>query len=258
MRSDPGVGILKAGWHCGGNPSSSGSAASLGVTLAPTQNVKGAGVTFSVTANGTPPLDGTYTWEIVATQGGDDASIAQIVTGPSCDNQGSCTASIKGVKGGKATLRVHFICKTTGAAVTADSRIVIIKVDSIETLIPHLKNVTSCAGVADLPDDTFTSSSDSNDMTTNAPLALPRKVATLKLECKTTPVNTDPDVAAVLAWKIKRNASDAESGAAPALTPTGAKATLSTDAQGSFSAYSLCRFERQRRSGHRRNETRAQ
>jgi hypothetical protein len=28
IRSDPGVGVLKAGWHCGGNPSASGDTCS--------------------------------------------------------------------------------------------------------------------------------------------------------------------------------------------------------------------------------------
>ena len=28
IASDPGVGVLKAGWHCGGNPNTTGSAAS--------------------------------------------------------------------------------------------------------------------------------------------------------------------------------------------------------------------------------------
>src|SRR5947207_7065862 len=33
IASNPGVGVLKAGWHCGGNPNSSGSSGSLGVKL---------------------------------------------------------------------------------------------------------------------------------------------------------------------------------------------------------------------------------
>src|SRR5262249_46158979 len=37
IASNPGVGVLKAGWHCGGNPNSSGSSASLSVKIDPTK-----------------------------------------------------------------------------------------------------------------------------------------------------------------------------------------------------------------------------
>jgi hypothetical protein len=36
IRSDPGVGIIKAGWHCGGNPTASGTSANCGSNNAPT------------------------------------------------------------------------------------------------------------------------------------------------------------------------------------------------------------------------------
>jgi hypothetical protein len=125
IRSNPGVGVLKAGWHCGGDPSSAGSSASLSVSINPTDITKVVEKEFTVTANGSPPLDGSYTWEIIATQSGDDPAVATLVQSPSCNNQASCTAVVKGVKIGKATLRVHFICSTTGREVTADSRITI-------------------------------------------------------------------------------------------------------------------------------------
>lgn len=125
IRSSPGVGVLKAGWHCGGDPNSTGSSAPLSVIMNPTSKTEIIDKEFSVVANGTPPLDGSYTWEIIATQPGDDATVATLVQAPSCSNQASCTAVVKGVKVGKATLRVHFICSTTGAEVTADSAITI-------------------------------------------------------------------------------------------------------------------------------------
>lgn len=131
IRSSPGVGVLKAGWHCGGDPNSTGSAGSLSVTINPTNNEKSIDKEFSVTANGTPALDGSYSWEIIATQQGDDPSIATLVQSPSCNNQPSCTAVVKGVKVGKATLRVHFICSTTGLEATADSTITIATPDVV-------------------------------------------------------------------------------------------------------------------------------
>jgi hypothetical protein len=125
IRSSPGVGVIKAGWHCGGDPNSSGSSASLSVSVSPTNNEKSIGKEFTVTAYGSPPLDGSYWWEVIATQPGDDASVATLVQSPSCSNQGTCAATVRGVKVGKATLRVHFVCNTTGQEVTADSRITI-------------------------------------------------------------------------------------------------------------------------------------
>ena len=233
IASDPGVGVLKAGWHCGGDPNSSGSAGSLGVTISPTKIVKGVGTEFNVVASGTPPLDGTYTWELVATQAGDEPDVATLVQSPTCDSMATCTADVKGVKGGKVTLRVHFKCKTNGSEVTADTRITIVQVTSIKVTVPHIVNCSMCAGVAALPDDTFTTINRSTDVTVDT-LALPRKSESGNLVCNTTPVNTDPDVLSILKWQIKRNPG---SGSVPVLTPSGANATLGFDDQGSFNTF---------------------
>lgn len=129
IASNPGVGVLKAGWHCGGDPNSSGSSASLGVSIAPTKVTKGKDDQFTLTASGAPSQDGTYTWELLALQQGDDVSAAQLVASPSCDDQPTCTASLMGIKGGSLTLRVHFKCKTTSKEVTADARITVVTVE---------------------------------------------------------------------------------------------------------------------------------
>lgn len=114
IKSNPGVGVLKAGWHCGGNPNSSGSAASLSLGASPGSLTGSPNDNFSVTANGTPPLDGVYSWEVISTQAGDDPSIVQLTSAPSCADQSSCIAQLTASKVGQATLRVHFICSTTG------------------------------------------------------------------------------------------------------------------------------------------------
>ena len=62
IKSDPGVGILKAGWHCGGSPNSTGPVAPLHITVSPTTVVKAVDEEFTITASGTPPQDGTYVW----------------------------------------------------------------------------------------------------------------------------------------------------------------------------------------------------
>jgi len=120
IKSDPGVGILKAGWHCGGNPGSTGSAASLAVTLAAAANKVAVGATVNVIAKGTPPLDGKYVaWEVFDDPADpkDDAATASFQTQPECPGQQSCTATLKGNKCGTATLRVGFLCTTTGQSV---------------------------------------------------------------------------------------------------------------------------------------------
>jgi glucodextranase-like protein len=128
IRSDAGVGVLKAGWNCGGNPNSSGSTGGLTVSISPQKDLKAPNKQFTATANGAPAQDGTYRWELISTQTEDDPSIAQLLSAPSCDDQSTCTATFVGLKGGKVTLRVHHICKITGAEVTADERITVLTV----------------------------------------------------------------------------------------------------------------------------------
>lgn len=134
IASNPGVGVLKAGWHCGGDPNSSGSSASLSVKLDQTKVVKKVGDQFNITASGSPPQDGTYTWEIISTQQGDDSSMATLTASPSCDGQPTCVATVQIAKAGTATLRVHFKCKTTGKEVTADARLTAIEIKQSDDL----------------------------------------------------------------------------------------------------------------------------
>ncbi len=122
IASDPGVGVLKAGWHCGGDPNSSGSAASLAVTLSASVSQAAAGDTVTMTAAGTPPLDGEYiNWEVIddPADPNDDPTVATFVTTPNCPSQATCAATLKGVKIGIASVRVTFRCTTTGNTVVS-------------------------------------------------------------------------------------------------------------------------------------------
>ena len=158
IRSNPGVGVLKAGWHCGGNPNTSGSAASLSLSASPTTLSGNPDDTFSVTANGSPPLDGEYRWEIVATQTGDDTGIVQLTSAPTCPNQPNCVAQLKAIKGGKATLRVHFRCTTTGKEATpVDIRIEILGFKGVLTARDNFSGrSTTRFGIAEIIDLSFT------------------------------------------------------------------------------------------------------
>ncbi len=123
IASDPGVGVLKAGWHCGGNPNSNGSSGSLAVTLSSRAGPSVAGSIVELTANGTPPLDGVYQmWQTIddPADPNDDPSVGQFVTTPSCPNQPTCVAQLKGVKFGRVTVRVSFVCTTTGVTVNSN------------------------------------------------------------------------------------------------------------------------------------------
>ena len=121
IRSDPGVGVLKAGWHCGGDPNSTGSAASLSVSTTPTDVTVAVGEQFDVTANGAPPLDGSYQWT--------PASNTTSVSAPACAGQGSCVGTFKGATPGKNTLKVCFICSTTGATKCQDVNVTVVKIE---------------------------------------------------------------------------------------------------------------------------------
>ncbi|HWF08832.1 MAG TPA: choice-of-anchor X domain-containing protein [Bryobacteraceae bacterium] len=143
IASDPGVGVLKAGWHCGGDPNTAGSAGSLGLTASPSPLQGKINDNFQVTANGTPPLDGSYSWELVATQPDDDVTIVNLTSAPTCANQPACVAQLTAVKAGAATLRVHFRCNTTGLEATpVDIRITILKVTLTITGVPDANKVS--------------------------------------------------------------------------------------------------------------------
>jgi hypothetical protein len=110
VRSDPGVGIIKGGWHCGGNPAASGNASCVKVSV---QGPKYGqiGEPVSVTASGTPAAGGVYfDWEVADDPGdpNDDPSIASFLTQPACAGQPTCTATLKATRGGRVSVRVSF------------------------------------------------------------------------------------------------------------------------------------------------------
>lgn len=62
IQSDPGVGITKGGWHCGGNPQRNGQSGSLDLQVFPTEVLLVPGQSVELKASGRPPLNGIYTW----------------------------------------------------------------------------------------------------------------------------------------------------------------------------------------------------
>lgn len=130
IKSNPGVGVLKAGWHCGGNPNSSGSSGSLSVSLTPNPIKIDLGKTVNVTASGSPPLDGSYSNWTITNKTFD--STVNFSGQPSCPNASSCpntiTSQAHSLAGGSTTplkacgtanAKVTFTCTTTNKSVTA-------------------------------------------------------------------------------------------------------------------------------------------
>jgi Glucodextranase, domain B len=124
IRSNPGVGVLKAGWHCGGNPNQVGDAASLGITVAPTPVIVHVGDDFTVVAAGTPASAGHYDWPPpprgMAFKGGPPSS---------CQGSASCPGTFTATASGETTVTVCFTTATASACTSAP-----VKVWAVQTL----------------------------------------------------------------------------------------------------------------------------
>lgn len=126
VRSDPGFGILEAGWHCGAPPSGRGTASTVDVRItAQGPVVVGEGQTFTIGAVGSPSQDVEYSWTI------DDPGIATLNPSGSglCSNSGRCDTVATGVAPGRTWATVTLISTTTGAT----------DQDRIEVIVPEVE-----------------------------------------------------------------------------------------------------------------------
>jgi Glucodextranase, domain B/Carboxypeptidase regulatory-like domain len=161
--SDAGVGIIKSGWHCSGNPNATGSSGCMTVdadadletqdldaismtAAGPKVSVDSAGAKpkmaveavvntkvttvgacARITAFGNPVrADLTYSgWQIIddPADATDDPTAATWVTSAGCVNTPSCSAIIRGVKAGVVTVRTFYIESTTVRKVTKDVKV---------------------------------------------------------------------------------------------------------------------------------------
>ncbi len=140
LRSDSGVGIIKGGWHCGGNPpGSTARSGSLRVTLGPDPDpIKLAyGGRTPVEARGRPPQEGRYLdWKIKEGSKTFDEDIS-FLSQPSCPDQTECENTLEGpqliitqipegerrIACGTAEAEVTFECTTTRQKVTDTARV---------------------------------------------------------------------------------------------------------------------------------------
>lgn len=128
IASDPGVGVLKAGWHCGGDPSVPGSGQPVKVRITsptPPPAAVAKDKTMVVVSAG-EPMPGEYQWTMA------DATIAKIE-----GSAKNASVTIKGLKLGKTTLTVRFTCDSTdanGVHPFAEA--------SIEVVVPKIESIT--------------------------------------------------------------------------------------------------------------------
>jgi len=118
VRSDPGFGVVKAGWHCAAPQSGSGAGASLHVAIStsepviPCRDEMGMPIPVPIEAGGGPPRDAEYTWEST------NSSVVSLDPsgGGLCADQSQCnTMASAGSDAGVAMAKVTITCTTTGA-----------------------------------------------------------------------------------------------------------------------------------------------
>lgn len=140
VRSDPGFGIVEAGWHCGTPPRGSGSTATLQTKITdppdPTKPlVLSVGQMKEIKAQGEPPLDAAYSWTIV------NPPIASLTpTGTAvcsgntpvslCPNAAECKTMVKGVAEGETKAKASLKCCVSGqASPDAELTIKVLKIE---------------------------------------------------------------------------------------------------------------------------------
>ena len=117
VRSDPGVGILKAGWHCGGNPNSTGAVENVHVRLAKHPVVVCQNQPFTFNATGGPG-PGNFQWTAP------NSSKTENVSGSGSSNPSSFTVTFNAT--GVATITVKYTCSTTGKSAQDSSTVEIL------------------------------------------------------------------------------------------------------------------------------------
>ena len=125
ISSDPGGGVIKAGWHCGGNPAAPGSTAkaTVRITTAPPlvmcyQDTPKPTVQITAVGDPSPPGNPPYTWT------SSDESIAKITAG-----RNAATVTVEGQKAGKARLTVVYRCKSNQPSAPQSIEVTFLKVE---------------------------------------------------------------------------------------------------------------------------------
>jgi len=170
--------------------------------------VTGAGSQSVVTAASSIPANGTYSWEILATQSGDNPAIAFLPPSPpTCSGQPQCAITLSaGATGGKATLRAHF--KVGTSDVTADTRVIVVQITNVSVMIGATVGsdmTISFPNTIPLGGIQWTSDLWSSPATV---VLLRNSLPSIDVQAFTTPVLTDLDVFGTIAFDIRRSPDD--------------------------------------------------
>src|SRR5208283_5230951 len=87
--------------------------------------------TITITASGTPAAGGSYSWQLVSSQSGDNPSAFQFVSQPSCAGASSCVATVKAIGTGFAGVQVTFQNGSGSAVQTPRVRAITVSITQI-------------------------------------------------------------------------------------------------------------------------------
>ena len=121
IASDPGVGVVKAGWHCGGDPQESGVCEAVSVSVDPSQVFVSVGATAPVSASGAPAPAGSpaFAWS------SQDEATATV----SFTSAGSAsTGTITGVALGTAQVSVIYTAQSGQSSLPATAQVTVVSV----------------------------------------------------------------------------------------------------------------------------------
>jgi hypothetical protein len=166
VQSDPGVGIIKGGWHCGGNPAATGTASCINVSLgvlgasddpdatgappAVAAQARAEAVDLSapkigiintcvkLLATGTPFESGgssRFEWQIPTMPG------LTVLSSPACNNQSTCVAEIRMSAPAIVTAAVKYIYTSPGGATGSDDESVKVKFVKVNLKLKELRLV---------------------------------------------------------------------------------------------------------------------
>ena len=143
IQSDPGVGILKGGWQCAGNPQPTGQCQNAAVTITTAQSGGASpstvglklGSSLVVQANGSPTSGGDkYTWSVQDLVGSDVVSL-------SVDSPSAATPNLVTVTGLKVgTVRVTVVFKPEDSDITPALDQIEIVVANVELTESDIRN----------------------------------------------------------------------------------------------------------------------
>jgi len=191
----------------------------------------------------------SYAWSLISTQAGDDPTVAQFCNaqgvcsttqlGPNCSPQSTCTATIQGVKGGKATLQVT-VTDSANNQTTAQTRLIVVQITQVNAVIVNNVGTGTVAQASSIAISPGALLWPAALWAGTAPLVLiPGSVSNIALSAQTIPIASDPDLAGALAFQAYRAPDDAAALGRPSDTPgltsiTSGYETLSLNQTGSF------------------------